>query len=440
MTFKWINNAIFHCFSSHHQCSSSNCTNLPLIWCPLTTTVWSTLSKSIIDWCPPPSTSFTSGAMSSLLKINQKFLSKSSWSIRGNGSNNNNSNNSGNSNSNSRGGNQRSSVPYSVNKFALSPLNQTGNHTIAPSGKVGHTFDSKRRPNVSNNGSQRGVEARLSSAYDKRQTLQYDAQSTPTRASNNSRISRANQSPHQLVINQHHFNNHSSSLKRSKGMSHSITDLRELKEKPKKHFSTNDESDEFQLEIKERRIDMYIAEIEMEPLFQLGSTIRWAFWIFICKQLTRSKPFCLYALCRSRLLWVCFNGSNSLSVITLIHLLTSYIILSSFPIYFTMSRSIFSNNSNTDSKYDHLLVELETSDTSTVALVLRLTLHFLLLFLKLNQFTNCSFFTFKGNLRWRWTWSIYGKAWPANKESRQRHWADVQLPLSGFCWLHSRVA
>lgn len=283
MTFKWINNAIFHCFSSHHQCSSSNCTNLPLIWCPLTTTVWSTLSKSIIDWCPPPSTSFTSGAMSSLLKINQKFLSKSSWSIRGNGSNNNNSNNSGNSNSNSRGGNQRSSVPYSVNKFALSPLNQTGNHTIAPSGKVGHTFDSKRRPNVSNNGSQRGVEARLSSAYDKRQTLQYDAQSTPTRASNNSRISRANQSPHQLVINQHHFNNHSSSLKRSKGMSHSITDLRELKEKPKKHFSTNDESDEFQLEIKERRIDMYIAEIEMEPLFQLGSTIRWAFWIFICK-------------------------------------------------------------------------------------------------------------------------------------------------------------
>ncbi|XP_017489882.1 PREDICTED: exocyst complex component 6B-like [Rhagoletis zephyria] len=57
-------------------------------------------------------------------------------------------------------------------------------------------------------------------------------------------------------------------------MSHSITDLRELKEKPKKHFSANDESDEFQLEIKERRIDMYIAEIEMEPLFQLGSTIR----------------------------------------------------------------------------------------------------------------------------------------------------------------------
>lgn len=226
--------------------------------------------------------------MSSLLKINQKFLSKSSWSIRGNGSNNNNnsggsnSSGGGNSNSNSRvgGGNQRSSVPYSVNKFVFSPLN----HKNAPTGKA---FDGKRRAGnvATNNGSQRGgVEARLSSAYDKRQTLQYDGQSTPTRASNsNSRFTtKANghpsgypNSPHQLVINQHLFNQHSSSqLKRSKGMSHSITDLRELKEKPKKHFSANDESDEFQLEIKERRIDMYIAEIEMEPLFQLGSTIR----------------------------------------------------------------------------------------------------------------------------------------------------------------------
>lgn len=224
--------------------------------------------------------------MSSLLKINQKFLSKSSWSIRGNGNNNNNSGNSNSSNPNSRvgGGNQRSSVPYSVNKFVFSPLNQKN----APTGKG---FDGKRRAggNVANssgsNGSQRGVEARLSSAYDKRQTLQYDGQSTPTRASyGNSRISAQanghpsgypNNSPHQLVISQHLFNSHSSSqLKRSKGMSHSITDLRELKEKPKKHFSANDESDEFQLEIKERRIDMYIAEIEMEPLFQLGSTIR----------------------------------------------------------------------------------------------------------------------------------------------------------------------
>ena len=37
-----------------------------------------------------------------------------------------------------------------------------------------------------------------------------------------------------------------------------------------------------------------------------------------------------------------------------------------------MNRSIFSSNLNQDSKYEHLLIELETSDTSTVALVLRL--------------------------------------------------------------------
>lgn len=37
-----------------------------------------------------------------------------------------------------------------------------------------------------------------------------------------------------------------------------------------------------------------------------------------------------------------------------------------------MNRSIFASNLNQDRKYEHLLIELETSDSSTVALVLRL--------------------------------------------------------------------
>ncbi|KAH7639000.1 exocyst complex subunit sec15-like protein [Dermatophagoides farinae] len=64
---------------------------------------------------------------------------------------------------------------------------------------------------------------------------------------------------------------------RQKGLSHSITDLRDLKEKSKRLMDPNHQNccnDHFEYEIKERRIDMYIAEIEMDPVFQLGSTIR----------------------------------------------------------------------------------------------------------------------------------------------------------------------
>lgn len=204
--------------------------------------------------------------MSSLLKINQKFLSKSSWSIRGSG-------NSNNSNGSNNRGNHRSSVPYSVNStFAISPLNQSsGNQKISANN---HTFDNKRRPYEAEN-NPRGGEVRLSgAAHDKRQTLHYDSpRATAVTANRTSKPS----AQIQLVNNHHHlFVSQSSPLKRSKGMSHSITDLRELKEKPKKNFIASRETDEFQHEIKERRIDMYIAEIEMEPLFQLGSTIRWA--------------------------------------------------------------------------------------------------------------------------------------------------------------------
>src|SRR5699024_4287089 len=97
-----------------------------------------------------------------------------------------------------------------------------------------HAFDSKRRPNVANNGGSPRGETRPPGAYDKRQTLQYDALSTPTRATNRA-SNKASSQNHQLVINHHLFANQSSSLKLTKGMSHSITDLRELKEKPRKN-------------------------------------------------------------------------------------------------------------------------------------------------------------------------------------------------------------
>lgn len=48
--------------------------------------------------------------------------------------------------------------------------------------------------------------------------------------------------------------------------------------------------------------------------------------------------------------------------------------------------TIFLSGANLDSKYEHLLVELETSDTSTVALVLRFIFNSLHL---LNLNTNC---------------------------------------------------
>ena len=210
--------------------------------------------------------------MSSLLKMNQKFLSKSSWSIRSNSNSNNNNNNSGN---------QRSSVPYSVNKFVLSPLNHHQNNKyVAITTNSNNVLENKRRPNMTDSiyrvGNTNGRMQFGAGKGDNKQ-LTDDCQSTP--------VNKAKHNQNQLIYNstlphyvsdignsQTVFGNHNSPLKRSKGMSLSITDLREL--------NPSDESDIFQHEINERRIDMYIAEIEMEPLFQLGSTIRYIYLLF----------------------------------------------------------------------------------------------------------------------------------------------------------------
>ena len=64
----------------------------------------------------------------------------------------------------------------------------------------------------------------------------------------------------------------SKGLRRMKGISYSVTDLRELTEK--KDFDWLQASDGFQQEIKDRRHEMYIAEIEMDSFHQLGPTIR----------------------------------------------------------------------------------------------------------------------------------------------------------------------
>ncbi|CAG2118140.1 unnamed protein product, partial [Medioppia subpectinata] len=67
-------------------------------------------------------------------------------------------------------------------------------------------------------------------------------------------------------------NNETKGLRRMKGMSYSVTDLRQLSDK--KDFDWLEVSDDFQQEIKDRRHEMYIAEIEMDSYHHLGSTLR----------------------------------------------------------------------------------------------------------------------------------------------------------------------
>lgn len=140
----------------------------------------------------------------------------------------------------------------------------------------------------------------------------------------------------------------------------------------------------------ERRIDMYIAEIEMEPLFQLGSTIRWALGDCCCS--TKFSPNQVPLVGNAIRVTIFTQRCLCLGLVSLvgcccamhyygwrISLRNIFCCLSiykqqqeSLVLFATMSRSIFSTNSNLDSKYEHLLIELETSDNSTVALVLRL--------------------------------------------------------------------
>jgi hypothetical protein len=64
----------------------------------------------------------------------------------------------------------------------------------------------------------------------------------------------------------------SKGLLRCKGMSYSVTDLRDLTHK--KDFDWFEASQGFQQEIKDRRHEMYIADIEMDSFLQLGPTLR----------------------------------------------------------------------------------------------------------------------------------------------------------------------
>lgn len=233
--------------------------------------------------------------MSSLLKMNQKFLSKSSWTIRGN-SNSNNSNSSSSSNVNTNansGSTSKSSANRQQNngRFVFGQNRQK----LFVNGDKAQTIESKNnRKNVftqQSNSEQTSV--RQSSMLSSnggvnRQNNRQFTSSTPLKPSNHrpNRAQLSHTSTAALVNidfdsqdsqSQQTSQNSFGALRRTKGMSHSITDLRELKEKPppkKSPYAGNDDDEGFQREIFERRIDTYIAEIEMDPLFHLGSTIR----------------------------------------------------------------------------------------------------------------------------------------------------------------------
>lgn len=210
--------------------------------------------------------------MSSFLKMNQKFLSKSSWTLRGGGENNRSST------SNNRTGRSvfmspttKSGVPSNklviangnsgnnnVNK-KKSKQNQTPTSNTGGASNYHHLFvtrnDNGKQRNSTNNNQKTDEMKQLSTTFDVSDSREFSP------------------SPSQLVNNSGH------NLKQTKGMSHSITDLRiSTAINPTTTTSqlteVNGQTDEAQNEIRERRIDMYIAEIEMEPVYQLGSTLR----------------------------------------------------------------------------------------------------------------------------------------------------------------------
>lgn len=154
--------------------------------------------------------------MASLIKMNQKFLSKSSWNIRGGATANNQRN---------------------------TPIN----------------IAATRKKFIGND--------KLKKMAIERQ------QSIASSSSNSTSINDLNSSHGSSgLANQLNQSGDSNKLKRSKGMSYSVTDLRELSEKP--DFNWLEVSDGFQQEIKERRHEMYIAEIEMDGVLHTGPTLR----------------------------------------------------------------------------------------------------------------------------------------------------------------------
>ena len=150
--------------------------------------------------------------MASLIKLNhKKFLSKSSWNIRG--------------------GNTRQCNP---------PINTA----------------------IRRKGSDRFIH-KLMDRQDSEQRLAVGNEANSDMVSG--------QTSNETNINLNRSND-SKGLRRMKGMSYSVTDLRELTDK--KDFDWLEVSDGFQQEIKDRRHEMYIAEIEMDSFHQLGPTIR----------------------------------------------------------------------------------------------------------------------------------------------------------------------
>jgi hypothetical protein len=153
--------------------------------------------------------------------MNHKFLSKSSWSIRGYGA--------------------RPTKPVTTTK-PNPPINST--LTPKESHRFGHQMI-ERQPSV-----------RLESATN-----------ASSRESNiqSSAISEDD----------------SKGLLRYKRMSYSVTDLRDLTHK--KDVDWFEASQGFQQEIKDRRHEMYIADIEMDSFLQLGPTLRLSIFQFCPK-------------------------------------------------------------------------------------------------------------------------------------------------------------
>ena len=155
--------------------------------------------------------------MASLIKLNhKKFLSKSSWNIRG-------------------GNTRQCNPPIST------AIRRKGSDRFIH--KMLDTHESGQRLTTANDGHNIASDLPFSSGQTSNET--------------NGNLSRSSDSK---------------GLRRMKGMSYSVTDLRELTDN--KDFDWLEASDGFQQEIKDRRHEMYIAEIEMDSFHQLGPTIR----------------------------------------------------------------------------------------------------------------------------------------------------------------------
>lgn len=251
--------------------------------------------------------------MSSLLKMNQKFLSKSSWSIRGGGGGGGSGHNANNTNNNHNHHNN-----LIGNRIDFRMKNEGKNFSISPNSRQLNNSNSNHQSSMNNNvhnltPNRPQFDPNRNNIKPLSSTNQNHQQQMPQSNDIYSKDTLVNNNLNKPLTMKSQNNN----LKRSKGISISITDLRDLKEKPKK--IGNSDNDQFEREIKERRIDTYIAEIEMDPVFQLGSTIR--YFIIVCQFVEFFFPMTqmlkLFALKWSLfwfLLFMCFIGGSFLLI------------------------------------------------------------------------------------------------------------------------------